>query len=76
MALKTEAANCKDRTTGTNSVRMEHRHFAKIAAIIAELDGGTYGRDDIASVFASALADTNPNFNRNRFLQACSQDQR
>lgn len=49
---------------------MEHRHFATIAAIIrgirdeGELVGAAYH-------FAKHLSQTNPKFDRKRFLAAC-----
>lgn len=71
MPLSTKAALCKDnRTTGT----MQHRHFATIARVINRLhtrkpDRLTSGM--VASFFADALAETNPRFDRERFLRAC-----
>lgn len=71
MALSTTAANRKDLNTGRdNSVTFQHRHFAKIAAIIADIPDAGY-RADMAMHFADKLDATNPNFNRDRFLAAC-----
>ena len=72
MPLTTETALRKDRNTGV--ANMEHRHFATVAAIIADMDDGTMSRDDVRCVaehFARKLADTNPRFDRERFLRAC-----
>lgn len=79
MALSTTAANRKDLNTGrSDDVTFQHRHFAKVAAIIAAMDQvptGTHGfvdvREDVALHFANALAATNRNFNRSRFIAAC-----
>lgn len=76
MALSTTAANRKDLNTGRdNSVTFQHRHFAKVAAIIAAIPpyNGDHRNDvqSIAEHFADALAATNENFNRDRFLAAC-----
>jgi hypothetical protein len=46
----------------------EHRHFAKIAEIIAELPEEQ--RDDIANHFAFALRSTNAKFDYDRFETA------
>ena len=48
----------------------EHRHFAKIAAIIAELH--PCDRDSIARKFAKELRGTNPRYNEDRFLEAAT----
>lgn len=72
MPLSATAALSKDRTT---SCRMEHRHFAKIAGIIAtlprDLDGHFCSRAETARHFAAELSCTNPRFDRDRFLRAC-----
>lgn len=47
----------------------EHRHFKLIADVIARMNG-ELTRGDIALAFASRLSDTNPNFNRERFIAA------
>lgn len=70
MALKIEAALRKDRTN-TNST-MEHRHFATVAAILADMPARwSQRRVDIINHFADALRHTNPKFDRARFLRAC-----
>lgn len=52
---------------------MTRKDFQLIADAISELNN--YDGDDaysyIANVFADRLADTNPRFDRNRFLEAC-----
>ena len=59
----------KDKRNARNPV-MEHRHFAVVAGIIAELP--TNQRGHIAGFFADKLAGTNPKFNRARFIAACN----
>lgn len=46
----------------------QHRHYVKMAEIIASMDSVT--RANCASVFSWALRDTNPNFDRERFEAA------
>lgn len=73
MALSTHAANRKDVNTGRdNSVTFQHRHFAKIAAWIAEYPGEPATRKIMAGYFADKLDATNPNFNYARFMKACN----
>lgn len=66
---------------------MEWRHFEAIAAIIRDMKGevtlaydieeGDFGGPndrevrEVARYFAHRLPETNPNFNRARFLEAC-----
>jgi prephenate dehydrogenase len=76
MALTTESALRKDKTNAFAST-MEHRHFATIAAILAELKpsqrlslSATSWRY-VCNLFADRLAGTNPRFDRQRFLKAC-----
>ena len=70
----TKTANRKDVATAARGVTLEHRHFAAIAAIIARMpsDGlnATTTRN-VAQHFAHYCADTNPRFDRARFLAAC-----
>lgn len=68
MALSTEAATRKDQGAGT--ARLEHRHFATIARIIGYIDADK--RIEVAKHFADNLSSTNSNFDRERFLRACS----
>lgn len=54
---------------------MEHRHFATIAAIIRvafeSRPSRADDREDVAYHFANELSQTNPKFDRKRFLAAC-----
>ena len=53
----------------------QHRHYRKIAEIIASMRGmpNVVGSSDaIANHFANALYGTNPNFDRGRFLSAAT----
>lgn len=68
MPLKIETAKRKDLTSGLGE--MQHRHFASIAAIIRALPTDLFSRD-IAIHFANELRQTNPRFDRARFLAAC-----
>jgi hypothetical protein len=50
----------------------QHRHYVRIAETIASICG-KFGSDDariIAEHFADALRGTNPNFDRQRFVDA------
>lgn len=68
MPLSTSAAMQKDKTTG-KSVELQHRHFAFIAAVIADIpDHGQ--RCDMALHFGAALRSTNPKFDLDRFILA------
>ena len=67
--LTNHAALAKDRNNAKNPV-MEHRHFAVVAGIIADLDDAQ--REQIALHFAASLAATNPKFNKARFMAACN----
>lgn len=69
MALTTEAALRKDKTNA--SATMEHRHFATIAAILADLPSEWSRKPAVIEHFADALRHTNPKFDRARFLRAC-----
>lgn len=69
MALTQQTAHRKDLTTGISP--MQHRHFATIAAIIRGMAADVYGPEQVATEFADRLCDTNPNFDRLRFLLAC-----
>jgi len=68
--LSTETALRKDRNAGY--AYMQHRHFATIAAIISELEEiAPETHETVANYFAARLAQTNPRFDRDRFLRAC-----
>lgn len=74
MALKPQAAHRKDLTAGIGP--MEHRHFATVATIIREMGDGAMPvdratREMVAYHFAERLRETNPNFDKGRFLRAC-----
>lgn len=72
MALSKEAATRKDKASGKNAV-MQHRHLSFIAAVLAglstseDMEGLT---PVVARAFADALAFSNPNFDRARFMKA------
>lgn len=72
MALTTEAALRKDRTSAKST--MEHRHFATVAAVIRRATFHGFNQEEqrrMADQFAHELAGTNPKFDRARFLRAC-----
>lgn len=72
MALTIEAALRKDkRNAKCIPARMEHRHFAMIAGILALLPQSEEN-DEIVEHFAKELAKTNPRFDRARFLRAAA----
>jgi len=57
----------------SKSVNLQHRHFVMIAEAIASLPvyRGNDCRIAVANHFADKLADTNPRFDRGRFI-ACA----
>ena len=75
MPLTPESALAKDQRTGL--APMQHRHFSTVALILREvrqcdptlLDAETF--ETLCRRFAIRLADTNPKFDRERFLAAC-----
>lgn len=73
--LSLESANRKDHSTAKHGVEMQHRHFAFIAAVIAAMPSHAASlraqRQSCASAFADACAQSNPRFDRARFLKAC-----
>jgi hypothetical protein len=74
--LKPQAALNKDKLGAEKPATLQHRHFAVIAGILADLDrdalGLTQGQHlDLCADFADRLDKTNPNFNRGRFIAAC-----
>lgn len=74
MALTTESALAKDKRTGKSA--MQHRHFATVATIIESMRTHPVGWDsdlidDVSMHFADELEETNPKFDRIRFLAAC-----
>lgn len=68
MPLTIETALRKDRTMPT-AANLQHRHFAWIAATIAEMPRAYKGA--VAMHFAIACGKTNPKFDRARFMRAC-----
>lgn len=73
MPLSKEAARRKDAITGA-TVKFQHRHFAFIARVVADswtIFADTEQLETFAGKLADSLADTNPNFDRARFLAAC-----
>ena len=79
MSLKPTTAMRKDRTTGNKAViSMQHRHFAFIANVIANMPDHAMAlrvqKRSVASSFALALENTNPNFDRARFFSAVGVD--
>ena len=65
-----------------NAITFQHRHYSVLADIIKNMNlagiynhetpnGLTNTRKVIALEFASALCDTNPNFDSHRFIKAC-----
>jgi hypothetical protein len=74
MPLTEQSALRKDQSTG-NSVRLEHRHFAFIAATIKGMPDHAPSlraqKASCACAFAAACAKTNPRFDQARFLKAC-----
>lgn len=71
MPLKTTSANRKDINTAARGVTLEHRHFSFIAATIADLGLPWATQDVVIKQFADACAQTNPKFDRARFIAAC-----
>lgn len=47
---------------------MTRQHFAYIARIISDLDNA----EEMAMIFSYHLKDTNPRFDRDRFIKACA----
>lgn len=68
MSLTKKSANAKDLRTGL-SARLEHRHMAFIAAVLAD-SHDLANAGVIARRFAAALSSSNPKFDRDRFLRA------
>jgi len=69
MPLSTNAAMQKDKTTG-KSVELQHRHFAFIASVIADIPDGSQ-RYEMAYHFALACRGSNRHFDHDRFMRAC-----
>ncbi len=80
MPLKPEAALSKDRANKTHAApQLQHRHFAFIAGVIADMSVAKsmdpYTRLIVAIKFAKALSRTNKQFDRTRFLKACNAEE-
>lgn len=75
--LTQESALRKDQTMPTHG-KLEHRHFAFIASVIAGMPTHAVSlraqKRSTALAFADACANTNPRFDRGRFLRACNED--
>lgn len=56
--------------TTSNKPLFQHRHYVKIAEIIAALPPTLLDRDYIASFFSGHLSTTNPHFSADRFYAA------
>ena len=69
--MKDDAAARKDELGARYPAKLQHRHFAVIAKIIKDMDTGEGVRAGVAYHFAAELAETNPKFDRTRFLDAC-----
>lgn len=74
--LTQESALRKDHTNIKSS--LEHRHFAFIAGVIAAMPAHAATlraqKRSVALAFADACADSNPRFDRGRFLRACGEE--
>ena len=65
------------RSRANAQVNFQRRHFEAIARIIANFTAGPGElRDSLARHFASGLAYTNPNFDRDKFIQWANGDER
>ena len=71
--LSKDSAHRKDLSGKPAS--MTHQHFRQIAEIIREIDPALpMTSREIAGLFATRLAATNPKFDRHRFLMACGHE--
>lgn len=71
MALSETAERAKDKRTGTYAApQLQHRHFAFIAACIADLP--KVARLAAYQKFTNSLFRSNPNFDSARFRAACN----
>lgn len=68
--LTERSQNAKDKRTAENGVRLEHRHFAFIAATIALITDDAE-RERTAKLFAAECRRTNPKFSNSRLYAAC-----
>lgn len=79
MPLTPTTALSKDKLGARHPAKLEHRHFAVIAGILAKMNGvflavNPEQRQAIREHFADELAKTNPNFDRKRFLAAAAEE--
>lgn len=78
MPLSPQAADRKDQTRPSGTPTFRHQHFAWIASIIRNMPTHAPSlrdqRRSCALAFAIALQNTNPNFDRARFLSACGEE--
>ena len=58
------------RDLNTKPVKLQHRHFVLIAAIIRDI-ADYQERRHVANLFAFKLQRTNPGFDPDRFIAAC-----
>lgn len=79
MTLSTASALRKDQRTATKRGHrldgtLQHRHFAVIAALLADERQfmAAERHDSMVERWATALSGTNQNFDRRRFLRACN----
>ena len=70
MPLSTQAAMQKDKASA-GFCKMEHRHFALIAGVIANMTDAN-SRYETAYLFGLSLRKTNPSFDHDRFMRACN----
>lgn len=71
MTLSTESALRKDKRT-SRSAELQHRHFAFIADVLANLPNNAFSRGEVIDQFANACRRTNSNFDYDRFIRACN----
>lgn len=71
MALTVQSATTKDRRTAKEMPIFQHRHFAYIAATLAEIKDANQ-RYETAYHFALALRKTNKHFDHERFMRAAN----
>lgn len=76
MSLTQESASRKDRNAPLQA-KLQHRHFAFIAAVIAGMPDHAASlraqKRSCAISFAEACAGSNARFDRARFMRACGE---
>ena len=59
-------------------VNFQRRHYEFIARVVNDITKSTYVDEDASHLitvkFVNALQETNPNFDRDRFIKACVGD--